>query len=613
MGAYFTICSFVYILIFIFFFFSKGSVVNTETKIYKVLIITTAIGLFFDILGYALYINGYPLNSFLYFLVVKTELVYFVAWTFTFAFYIYVISYNKKNSEEKIEHFRKIFHYLLGAFVLITFIIYVLPIEFNFANNVVFPMGSSVTLTYLIAGVGILFSIFCAIKNRKNIILFKYTPLFAMAVSMVVIVVVQRLFPDLFLVNFCLSIVVVILYFTIENPDIKLIKELNLAKVQAEKANQAKTEFLSNMSHEIRTPLNAITGFAEALKDEKDLPEKARDDVNDILMASDSLLEIVNGVLDISKIEANKLEIINNNYSPYKMFNDLTTLTKVRIGEKPIELIVKIDETIPKVLYGDHTRVKQVILNILTNAAKYTKEGHIIFKVDSLIKGDICRLIVSVEDTGIGIKRDKIDKLFDKFERLDEDHNTTIEGTGLGLAITKKLVQLMHGQLVVQSVYGKGSKFTVSIDQKIAPSDVKLEDTMEVSREELTKGGEVIGKSVLVVDDNKLNIKVATRLLEEYGITVDSCMSGAECLEKVKSIKYDLIFMDDMMPRMSGTETFHKLKEDPNFSTPVVVLTANAISGMEEKYLSEGFDSYLSKPIERKALDNVINKYLNNE
>ncbi len=613
MGAYFTICSFVYILIFIFFFFSKGSVVNTETKIYKVLIITTAIGLFFDILGYALYINGYPLNSFLYFLVVKTELVYFVAWTFTFAFYIYVISYNKKNIEEKLEHFRKIFHYLLGVFVLITFIIYILPIEFNFANNVVFPMGSSVTLTYLIAGVGILFSIFCAIKNRKNIILFKYTPLFAMAVSMVVIVVVQRLFPDLFLVNFCLSIVVVILYFTIENPDIKLIKELNLAKVQAEKANQAKTEFLSNMSHEIRTPLNAITGFAEALKDEKDLPEKARDDVNDILMASDSLLEIVNGVLDISKIEANKLEIINNNYSPYKMFNDLTTLTKVRIGEKPIELIVKIDETIPKVLYGDHTRVKQVILNILTNAAKYTKEGHIIFKVDSLIKGDICRLIVSVEDTGIGIKRDKIDKLFDKFERLDKDRNTTIEGTGLGLAITKKLVQLMHGQLVVQSIYGKGSKFTVSIDQKIAPSTVILEDTMEVSREELTKGGEVIGKSVLIVDDNKLNIKVATRLLEDYGITVDSCMSGAECLEKVKYIKYDLIFMDDMMPRMSGTETFHKLKEDPNFSTPVVVLTANAIAGMEEKYLSEGFDSYLSKPIERKALDNVINKYLNNE
>ena len=613
MGAYFTICSLVYILLFAFFFFSKGSVVNTETKIYKFLIITTAIGLIFDILGYFLYVGDYPVDSFLYFYVVKTELLYFVAWIFAFTFYIYVISYNKKNSEEKIKHFRKIFHYLLGIFIVIAFIVYILPVSFTFTNNVVFPQGSSVAIVYIIAAVCILISIFFALKNRKNIILYKYTPLFMMIISIILIIAIQRLFPDLFLINFFLSIIVAILYFTIENPDLKMIEELNLARIQAEKANNAKTEFLSNMSHEIRTPLNAITGFAEALKDEKDLPERAREDVNDILMASESLLEIVNGVLDISKIEANKLEIINNNYNPYKMFNDLTTLTKVRIGEKPIELIVKIDETIPKVLYGDHTRVKQVILNILTNAAKYTKEGHIIFKVNSLIKGDVCRLIVSVEDTGIGIKRDKIDKLFDKFERLDEDHNTTIEGTGLGLAITKKLVQLMHGQLVVQSVYGKGSKFTVSIDQKIAPSDVKLEDTLEVSREELVKDKAIAGKSVLVVDDNKLNIKVATRLLEEYGITVDSCESGIECLEKVKSIKYDLIFMDDMMPKMSGTETFHKLKEDPNFNTPVVVLTANAIAGMEEKYLSEGFNGYLAKPIERKALDSIINKYLNNE
>ena len=203
--------------------------------------------------------------------------------------------------------------------------------------------------------------------------------------------------------------------------------------------------------------------------------------------------------------------------------------------------------------------------------------------------------------------------MFNKFERLDEDRNTTIEGTGLGLAITKKLVQLMHGELVVQSIYGKGSKFTVSIDQKVAPSTVKLEDTLEVRKEDLQKDKDVKGKSVLVVDDNKLNIKVATRLLEDYGIEVDSCLSGFECLEKIKTIKYDLIFMDDMMPKMSGTETFHKMKENPNFTTPVVALTANAIAGMEEKYLNEGFNSYLPKPIERKALDSIINKYLNNE
>ncbi len=613
MGAYFTICSFIFIMIFIYFFFSKGSIINTETKIYKFLIIVTEIGLFFDIFAYALFSLGCPVDSFLYFFVVKIELTYFVAWILAFTFYIYVISYHKKEENSKTKHFKKVFTKLKFVFIILLFLIFTLPLDFITKNNVVFPQGLSVNLTYIFAFICIIMSICFAIKNRRNIILTKYSPLFAMIISVIAMILVQSLFPDLFLINFCISIVIVILYFTIENPDLKMIEALNIAKNQAERANNAKTDFLSNMSHEIRTPLNAVTGFAQALKDERDLPDRVKEDVNDILMASESLLEIVNGVLDISKIEANKLEIINNNYNPYKIFNDLVTLTKSRIVEKPIELIVNIDQTIPKILYGDHTRVKQVILNILTNAAKYTKEGHIEFKVSSLIKGDICRLIVSVEDTGIGIKRDKIDKLFNKFERLDEDRNTTIEGTGLGLAITKKLVQLMHGELVVQSIYGKGSKFTVSIDQKVAPSTVKLEDTLEVRKEDLQKDKDVKGKSVLVVDDNKLNIKVATRLLEDYGIEVDSCLSGFECLEKIKTIKYDLIFMDDMMPKMSGTETFHKMKENPNFTTPVVALTANAIAGMEEKYLNEGFNSYLPKPIERKALDSIINKYLNNE
>ena len=616
-SLFFQIASLFYIGLIAFVYFSKKKYDTIENRIYTLLIGITFVTLIIDMASVSVAlinpkdILANPLCKF--------YLVCIIAWVITFTYYILVISSRKNSGHVKISenknlpYFKNLMYVFLIMFFVVSLLIFILPLYIFSDHKKMYTYGPSAVFSYSIAAICIVMWLGCLFSNIKKIKDKKYLPAFAFIILGGTAAFIQSTFPEILVVTSAASFITVLTYFTIENPDVKMIEELNLARMQAEKANNAKTEFLSSMSHEIRTPLNAITGFSEALKEEPDIPERAKEDVNDILMASESLLEIVNGVLDISKIEANKLEIINNNYNPYKMFKELTTLTKVRIGEKPIELIVKIDETIPKVLYGDHTRVKQVILNILTNAAKYTKEGYIIFKVDSVIKGDICRLIASVEDTGIGIKRDSIDKLFDKFERLEEDRNTAIEGTGLGLAITKRLVQLMHGQLVVQSVYGKGSKFTVSIDQKIAPSDVKLEDTMEVSREELTKDKDIVGKSVLVVDDNKLNIKVATRLLEDYGITVDSCESGTECLEKVKSIKYDLIFMDDMMPRMSGTETFHKLKEDPNFNTPVVVLTANAIAGMEEKYLSEGFNSYLSKPIERKALDNVINKYLNNQ
>jgi len=444
------------------------------------------------------------------------------------------------------------------------------------------------------------------LKNIKNIKNKKYIPLIAFIIGGSGIMFMQKIYPQMLVMTSLETFITFLMYFTIENPDMAMIEQLNIAREAAEKANSAKSDFLSNMSHEIRTPLNAIVGFSQALETE-DLSPSAKEEADDIMSASESLLEIVNGILDISKIEANRLDIINTEYSFKKVFNDLVLLTKARMGDSPLEFRYKMDETIPPVLYGDHSRVKQVILNLLTNAVKYTKTGYLDFTVSSVIKEDVCRIIVSVEDSGIGIKQESLGKLFSKFERLGVEKEITIEGTGLGLAITKKLVDLMNGQIVVQSVYGKGSKFTIAIDQKIVQGKDELFEEVE---KELPIT-DCTGKKILIVDDNSINLKVAYRLLVDYKATIETITSGIDCIDKINAgNKYNLILMDDMMPKMSGTETLHKLQSISDFNIPVVALTANAISGMREKYIGEGFNEYLAKPIQKNELNKVINKFL---
>lgn len=396
-------------------------------------------------------------------------------------------------------------------------------------------------------------------------------------------------------------------------------QEADAARHEALAANEAKGMFLARMSHEIRTPINAVLGMDEMiLRESKE--QNIKDYAMDIYMAGQTLLSLINDILDFSKIDSGKMEIVPVEYDVSSMIHDLANMALQRVKDKEIEFVVEVDHEIPSRLYGDDVRIRQVLTNILTNAVKYTHEGTVCLRVKSRKTEEIVVLEFEVEDTGIGIKEEDLPKLSAEFERIEEDRNRNIEGTGLGMSITIQLLALLGSKLQVESVYGEGSKFYFELEQKIVDQTPigDFESRVHQIAENYSYNTRFCAPDakVLVVDDNAVNRKVFRNLLKETQIQVTDAEGGAECLELVQENYYDLIFLDHMMPEMDGVETLHHIKELSDFpcqNTPIVVLTANAVSGAKEKYLAEGFDEFLSKPIVPEKLENMMKRMLPQE
>lgn len=592
---------------------TKEKINNLQSKLFNILTYTSFLFCLITLLYSTMLVS---LNSFIINLVFwRTYNLLFVAfWEILLLFLIIIIQKYKNKTMKDLWETNILVRIILIVFTILEVILLFFPHvsiyeKFDF-RNITFTSLILSILSILIS-LSIIVIINVLMKKNKEKLDEDDKKSINMIIYCTLFVILQVLMPSISIYAFSTAIITSIVYLTYANPDIEITRELSKAQKIIKDSAKTKTDFLSNITSEIKTPVSYITSLCTNLENlEEYNVDEVKKSMNHIILSGNNLLEIVNNVLDISKIESGNEITIKNEYNIKNLIDDISGVVKSKLGQKNVTLEVNLSGELSSVYEGDVIKIYQVLQNVLTNAAKYTEVGKITFDITStkLPLGE--KLLFKIADTGNGIKSEDQDKLFKKGTRLESSIDNEIEGAGYGLSITKEYLDLMEGKIWFESEYQVGTTFYIEIPQKVINST----PLKELIKEEYVSQSTEIdcdNKVALVVDDNKLNNKVIKRLLERYKFKVVTVSSGHDCIYKVKSEeKFDIIFMDQVMPDMSGIETMKALRGLDGYELPPLIsLTANAVSGMKEHYLGEGFDEYLSKPINTSDLEKILTKY----
>ena len=612
-GVILEIGSLIFIGQLIVYYFSKSFNVKISVKLYKILLIDEAFMLTFEVLNPVFFEN--VSSSIVFDILLRmtwfTGIIYF----YTMYIYSYSVIYdvNYLKIKDFIKNYKEVKIYTIFS-ILVFIAAFFVPLKQMTMDNYTYLPGADAYMIVIFSGI-------CSLMVVKNLLFKKgidrrtKLAILSLMSLFLIIVPLQLIYQNILFIGLGTCLQLFIIYFLIENPDLKLIEEIDMLKLQVERSSKAKSDFLANMSHEIRSPMNAIIGFSETILSDDEAYDKTRtlNDINHIKSSSKNLLDIINNILDISKVETSTDTIENKEYSLASHIIDWTGIVETRLENKNIKFILEVDNEIPSKLYGDATKIFQVVLNILTNAVKYTEVGRIKMSVAKEFNSkDIMTLKFKVSDTGFGIKEEDYDKVFQKFSRLDSAKTNEIEGTGLGLVLTKKYAELMGGDIWFESEYGAGTTFYFNVPQRIIDMTPMGNITEHINEDANKNFIDCSQYKALVIDDDELNLKVTERILSEYKFQIETLSDAKECINNIKrDVHYDIIFLDHVMPGIDGIELVHAIKgfKGLYYVPPVVALTANAISGVRQYYLREGFDEYLSKPIDVNELDKVINKY----